>query len=265
MKTLFLVWREPIRQEWVPVGKLSRKVDHYVFQYTKGAQKNSTFRPLTSFPSIDVKYESDKLFPLFANRIPEASSSDYPHYLEWLDVANGDDRLALLARSGGRRATDAYEVFACPELEADGCYLIYFFAHGIRHLHSTVQDRIAKIKEGERLLLQWDIQNRHDPNAFSLRTDESISGQSGDRMIVGYCPRYLLPDAFELLFSCSNEFTVTVEKVNDAPAPQQMRLLCKLTACWPTEFKPCSTELYQPIEKSVSTTMDQVSKAQLST
>ena len=39
---------------------------------------------------------------------------------------------------------------------------------------------------------------------------------------------------------------VRVKRVN-ADAPIQLRLLCTLTADWPENFKPCSSEFYQEL------------------
>jgi hypothetical protein len=37
-----------------------------------------------------------------------------------------------------------------------------------------------------------------------------------------------------------------VKRVN-AEAPMQLRLLCTLTADWPENFKPCSSDLYMEL------------------
>ncbi|WP_414528095.1 hypothetical protein [Nodularia chucula] len=40
---------------------------------------------------------------------------------------------------------------------------------------------------------------------------------------------------------------VHVERVNPAPTPLQLRLLCNVTAKWPEDFHPFSSQEYQPI------------------
>ncbi len=257
MKTLFLAWQDPQARRWLPVGRLTQNAGHFEFAYTKGARlatDESHFQPLTQFPDVNTVYVADELFPLFSNRVPPSSRPDYSQYLEWLNFpTDPNDPIALLARSGGRRATDALEVFPCPEKDKDGLYHIHFFVHGIRHLPEPSINRILALQEGEQLLLAYDFQNPHDPHALMLRTHESNESITSDRYFVGYCPRYLLGDALELISTCGAEtVTVSVERLNPPPAPLQLRLLCNLTACWPEGFQPFTDEMYQPISNSVS-------------
>jgi hypothetical protein len=185
------------------------------------------------------------LFPLFTNRLLSRSRPDYEQYVQWLNVPlDQDDPIALLARNGGRRATDSFEVFPCPTLDEKGYYHIHFFAHGLRHLPSASVIRTAELQPGERLLLMHDFQNPYDSLALALRTD---GGSHGNSYIVGYCPRYLLGDAFKILMDCPDSVHVAVERVNLPPAPLQLRLLCNMSACWPQDFTPFSEGQYEPL------------------
>jgi hypothetical protein len=84
-----------------------------------------------------------------------------------------------------------------------------------------------------------DPQNSHDSYAIALRTDDPAT-------IVGYCPRYLSRDFLEILENSPDSGEVRVKRLN-AEAPIQLRLLCTLTADWPENFKPCSSEFYQEL------------------
>ena len=80
------------------------------------------------------------------------------HWLDLASDANGFpqieiDPMALLARSGGKRATDHFEVFPLPERNQAGEYQIYFFAHGLSHYPATAQQRASQCIPGEDLLL----------------------------------------------------------------------------------------------------------------
>ncbi len=124
MKSLYLAWRQPDRRWW-PVGHLTRHGSDYVFAYTRGAisAEEAGFRPLLTFPDRDEVYVSKDLFPLFTNRLPPKSRPDYQNFVEWLDVGPGEaDPMVLLARSGGRRETDMFEVFPGPERSPEGRY-----------------------------------------------------------------------------------------------------------------------------------------------
>lgn len=251
MKTLFLAWQAPANRAWLPIGRLQFDGEHYQFVYLRGARDAKRlhgFQPLASFPRLEEVYESDELFPLFANRLPSRSRPDYDEYVECLNVPRDEhDPIALLSRSGGARVTDNLEVFPCPELDESGQYHIHFFAHGIRHLPRFSIERIGRLRPGDPLLLIHDFQNPHDPFALMLRTNDQFEG---DRFIVGYCPRYLVPDTFELLTNCDTVAAVAVERVNPPPAPLQLRLLCNMTACWPEGFRPCRSDSFQPIATS---------------
>jgi len=243
MKTLFLAWQDPQSRAWFPIGKLTSDGSSYKFVYIHGAEKAQVecgFQPLHSFPSLNKSYQSEELFPLFANRLMRPSRPDFGDYIEWLNVPHqADDPIAILARSSGRKATDTFEVFPQPEPDEDGLYHIHFFSHGLRYLPTCSMDRIASLQPDEQLYVMRDVQNPYDPNALLLRT--------GDRHPVGYLPRYLAHDACELLDQNSQGLQVHVERINLAPTPLRFRLLCNMTARWADDFHPFSGDEYHPI------------------
>jgi hypothetical protein len=223
------------------VGKLTFDGSVYQFVYTKGAQKSPRFIPFGRMTDLRVTYESDELFPLFANRLLSKSRPEYRELLRWLNLReHDDDPLALLARTGGLRETDSMEVFPCPERTSKNQYHVHFFVHGIRHLPERAIESIEKLKEGEPLFLMQDLQNPYDPLALALRTHDPAT-------FVGYCPRYLSEDLLTILSERgADAVSVTVERVN-REAPLQLRLLCNVTGCWPAGFSPCSGEMYEPL------------------
>jgi hypothetical protein len=94
---------------------------------------------------------------------------------------------------------------------------------------------------GELLYAAHDCQNPYDPKALLLRTE--------DLYIVGYCPRYLVNDVFDLLYESPEKLKILVERINLPPTPLQFCLLCDLTAEWSTDFQPFSDLTYQPLVK----------------
>lgn len=236
MKALFVVWQDPDSRQWIPVARLTREGSIYSFAYTDGAQKAERFPGFGRMADRRVRYESRQLFPLFANRILPKSRPEYRDYLEWLGLGGGDaDVLEVLARSGGLRATDSLEIIPCPEPTADGHYEIYFFSHGLRYLAEKDQMRILDLEHGEPLFLMRDFQNHHDSMALLMRTRDPIS-------IAGYCPRYYAEEFANVIERVGQELVrVIVERVN-SEAPRQYRLLCKLTAPWPSGFSPCDAD-----------------------
>ncbi len=248
MTSLFIAWRPatPEQAGWRPVGRLEHQGGLYRFCYTRGAQKRE-FRPFPKMGQLDRVYESAELFPLFANRLLSKSRPEYDQYLRWSgfdDPDNRPDPILVLGVTEGIRQTDAVEVFPCPVPDADGCYFNKFFLHGIRWLPDAVVERIGKLEEGERLKLMLDVQNEHDPQAVVVRTE-------AERMLIGYIPRYLAYDVWQLVDRCEVSFIeMHVDRVN-RDAPLQNRVLCRMHACWPDGFLPCSGEDFLPIPADV--------------
>ena len=243
MKVLFIAWQDPATRDWIPVGRLARQGGLYMFQYTKGAKRSKNFEPFGWMRDLNSLYLSEKLFPLFANRILPKSRPEYRDYLRWLGLdATEYDELDLLARSGGVRATDTLEIFPCPAPDKNGMYVGYFFCHGLRYLAPENRARVMSMKSGDRLYLMQDLQNRFDQTALVLRTDDPVS-------FVGYCPRYYSTAFTQLLKKVDpKRVTVQAERVS-LDAPSNLSVLCKLVAPWPKKFAPCTTGLFSGLAK----------------
>jgi hypothetical protein len=243
MKTLFLAWQDPSSRAWFPIGKLTYDGRLYHFVYIQGAivaKEKANFQPIISFPDFNQSYGSLELFPLFNNRLLRSSRPDYPALIQWLNLPQDSlDPIAILSRTGGRRETDTFEVFPCPESDETGNYHIHFFTHGLSHFPATVQENIKNLQPGDRLMIMHDIQNTFDPRALILRTE--------DHNVVGFCPRYLTQDFFELVSNFPQQAKITVERINPSPTPLQFRLLCNLTTQWEQNFQPFSGPIYQSL------------------
>ncbi len=244
--TLFVAWRsdEPTLGGWAPVGRLEYHDGLFRFVYTRGALTSNAFRPFPAMQDVHAIYESESLFPLFANRRLSPSRPEYEAYLAWggFDPANPPDPLVILGVTEGIRQTDALEVFPCPNPDVDGRYVSKFFLHGIRWMPHQAIERIARLQRDEPLGLMLELSNKYDPRAVAVRT---LDDQ--DRFMIGYVPRYLARDVWSLCAECHPDaIRLTVERVNP-DAPTQMRLLCRMSACWPEGFQPCSGVEFDPI------------------
>lgn len=232
---------------WRPVGRLEHDGGLFRFWYTRGARKPG-FRPFAQMERLDQVYESEELFPLFANRLLSKSRPEYESYLRWsgFDGEQAPDPILVLGVTEGIRQTDAVEVFPCPAPAADGCYATRFFLHGIRWMADATVGRITKLAENEPLKLMLDLQNEHDAQAVAVRTE-------ANRMQLGYVPRYFAHDVWQLVERCDVDgIKLHVARVNH-DAPLQNRVLCQLHACWPDDFQPCSGEDFSPIPAGVAT------------
>jgi hypothetical protein len=242
-RQLYVTWQDPVTRSWYPVGKLAFEDGEYTFVYTHGALASERFLAFGSMSDLHAKYYSKKLFALFANRILSESRSDYNQYLSWMNLSGGEERpLETLARTGGSRATDSLQIYACPNKNPDGKYESYFFCHGIRSMFETTSNFVLTLKPGDIVYPMLDILNRHDENAVALRTADPT-------MMIGYVPRYLAPDVAQLAVSSAGSFEARIERVN-AEAPIQYRLLCRLTANWPEKFMACSDRTFEPLYNS---------------
>lgn len=208
------------------------------------AQKDARFEALISFPELHTAYIAEHLFPLFSNRLLPSTRSEYRSYLGWLDIGDPEsDPVTILARSGGRKATDTPELFPSPERNQNGDYQIHFLVYGLNHVPDENVERAMRLQAGEPLLAMRDFQNPKDPDAVALRTAEKCEK---DLYIIGYCPRYLRSEILRLSYAGSPP-PITVERVNRAPAPVQFRLLCKAVAKWPAGFQPFNEPDFQPL------------------
>lgn len=235
-KVLFLAWQDSETRRWLPVGRLLRRGDKYVFSYTKGATVSRNFVPFGMMKDLNASYESDVLFPLFSNRILDKTRPEYVDYLRWLNVDTGSvDPFYILSLTEGLRGTDGLEIFPCPEPNSEGLYDVCFFSRSLRHLNKCAIDEANQLRPGDRLYIMHDYQNKVDEHALALRTGDPAT-------IVGYCPRYLCQDFYRLLKNDNNS-RVEVVKVN-LDAPLQMRLLCNFRSLWPNGFSPCADESF---------------------
>jgi hypothetical protein len=242
MNSLFLSWRQP-GNRWWPVGLLSHDAEGYVFSYTEGvyAAARAGFRPLSAFPDFDQVYRSSTLFPIFQNRLPPRSRPDYGEFVEWLDLPRDERNLILLlARSGGQRETDMFEVFAGPEPQPDGRYRSTFFLHGLRHRGPEAEREVARLEVGDELTLEEEPDNPVDPRA--IRVLAKVNG-----VHIGFVPRYLCTDAHTVVAAAGGASHVRVRRLNPAPTPVQFRVLCELDAPWPVGFVPLAGPEFRAI------------------
>lgn len=105
------------------------------------------------------------------------------------------------------------------------------------------------LRKSEPLALLLDFMNPYDLHAVAVRTCD-VRG----RVLIGYVPRYLTRDIYELCLRCEGDFIkLTVEQVN-CDAPLEHSVLCRTNACWPEGFQPCSGDEFQPLFQACDST-----------
>lgn len=255
MNTLFLAWRSgysveqatPASTQWFPIGRLDQDAsgrEPYTFRYLHGAeiaQETAGFHPLEAFPDLGAVYRSPELFSLFLNRIPNPRRSNFSEIVERMDLGSKADPFKILSISGGSRQTDTLEIFPLLKTETDGSFRCRFFIHGSRFMHEDSIKKLDTLTLGQELRVCFEANNP--------ATGWAIQLQSVDKpQVIGYVPRYLLPDLNTIRQSDTRDFPqAVVAKINAAPAPLNQRVLVELTGRLPKGQTMMASEEFQVI------------------
>jgi len=242
---LFIASAHDATQSWRPFARLTRpngRSGPYVFAFTNGA-KGMDRGVFALVPPTTKRYRFPGIPPVLSNRLMPPSRPDYQNWLSWMGLEASDpDPFEILSRTGGRKFTDHFETFLKPE-PVKGKYHAHFFIHGARYFPvRRVEEAIAALRPGDRLLTMSDFENPHDCHAVALRTSDK------SRQLLGYCPGYIAYNFRELLMHpAKHNLLVQVQKINP-DAPLSMRLLCRLSCDWPEGFDPCASQEFRLLE-----------------
>lgn len=180
---LYLIWKHPETRRNYTIGKLSKQ-DGFKFEYCDDATKaeSAGWRLLNAFPAYQV-YSSEKMFPVFASRLPDRKRRDIKNILQKYKLTEFDE-FELLRKSGARLPIDTYE-FVDPIFAEDEIVEREFYVMGIRH-HSECKGvkcaDLPKVNVGDYLFLEEEPDNAEDPLAIRVLTDRNEH--------LGYVPRY---------------------------------------------------------------------------
>jgi hypothetical protein len=225
---LLVAWQHPSTRAFDLVGRLDVPVADdkpYRFAYYRHAASVAGFRPFVDLPNLDRVYEAHDLFPLFENRLTPRSRADFPEVAAFVGLTGDADPFEVLARTGGRRATDTVEVVPEPAIDpVSGRLEVDFLVHGIRH-HDGVDACLEELHPSDRLRILCDVQNPADSMAVALADEHTRN--------LGWLPRYLVP----FINRSAQQFGwpqvhVEVLHVGDAAGPAHLRLLCRLQTAW---------------------------------
>ena len=244
-KTLYLAWQHretEQRRLWFPIGRLDANVRRtsYRFRYIGGARKAKSevgFLPLVEFPDMTRDYRSSELFPLFRNRTISRSRPDRAEYLHSLDLPEDSDPVTILSANGGKRITDAFEVFPKLTKSRNGNFRCRFFLHGPRHVSEAAQRRVEELEDGEKLFVALELTNPIGELAVQVQTT--------DYHMIGWAPRYLVNDLATALAEAP-KYSAKVARFNPVPAPLSQRVLVEMKGRW-VRHEPMSGEDFQPL------------------
>lgn len=229
-KSVYLAYRtDSPEKSWHVVGLLSyiEETRSFLFQYTRGALKNSKFPPFHGMLDLYKKYLLAELPPLFQNRILYAKRPEFAQLMDWLGLQKDANPIDILALSGGHRITDSLHTFGKVEIDENNRFQHSFFIHGLAYSTPSTCNHLSHLKKGDKLYCCLDKQNDIDHNAVLIRTESPY-------FMLGYVPRYLAKPVAQLLSTKPNSFELRVQAINEL-APLHYRLQCHMVGEIPPE------------------------------
>ncbi|QXW18546.1 HIRAN domain-containing protein [Comamonas aquatica] len=241
MDEVYVSWQNPESRIWHIVGRLQRKENSYIFNYTKGVEKDSIFQPFSGMENLESEYHSENLFPFFSNRILSSKRPEYKEYIRWLGLnENNADPLKILTRSEGTRGTDSYQVIKKFSWDSDGKFKHSFFSHGLRHFHSSTKELIVNSNIGDKVFLCLDKQNSFDKDAVLIRMDNP-------KHLIGYVPKFLSSCISTIIENENNSIHAIIKNISkDAPLAYLLR--CEVSGVISTETKEILNNYLQEFE-----------------
>lgn len=221
---LVVAWQNPESRRIAPVALLDHGHDEYRFRYLRRALLVPGFRPFLNFPDWRTDYRSERLFPLFAQRIMSPRRPDFQAFLRQLDLAPGATPWEQLARSEGRSSGDTIQVFPVPAVGADGSTTCMFLVHGVRYCN---EGRLPPLVRGREVELVPEPTNPKNPLAVQVVVDGAA---------IGWVPDLLLDYVRGVREAGS--VRAVVQHVDGPEAPPHLRVLLRLEGSLSNGHRP---------------------------
>jgi hypothetical protein len=230
-----------------PIGILEYDGILYRYSYIQNAVDTLEFRPLPGFPDLSRRYQSEHLFPLFAQRVMDSRRPDFARYVERLGLPADATPWEQMSRSGGGRHGDTLQLFPEPEVSSDGLVTCTFLVHGVRHVPDRpiqlgsqevsvtpeeLEARLGTLRQGDRLLLIGEPTNPKNPDAVVTATSDGFP--------LGWVPNLLLDDLHLLIGEDYPLASVTLVQANGPEAPSHMRVVARLQTRTTAQYRPFS-------------------------
>ena len=181
---LYLIWKCASNRRQYIVGQLTKN-GQYEFQYCEEIEKalEVGFIPLVSFESLTGVYKSEKLFPVFASRLPDRKRKDIKKILKKYGLEEYDS-YQLLKKSGAKLPIDNLQ-FIDPILNYESSFEKLFYVAGARHYLGCDGNKCTEaiqVTRGDEVFLEHEVDNPHDENAIRVVNEQQKT--------LGYVPRY---------------------------------------------------------------------------
>jgi hypothetical protein len=253
-RRLAVTWQHPTSRQIAPVALLEFDGERYRFHYIRHAESVPGFRPLLGFPEMDRTYESEHLFPLFAQRVMDPRRPDFVRYVERLGLGADASPWEQMSRSGGTRQGDVLQLFPEPQVLVDGTVTCNVLVHGLRHVHvrplvlnaqpvhvssELLEERLQSLRGGDPLRLIRELDNPSNPLAVVAATQDDFP--------LGWVPDLFLNDLYAMSSNDPESVAVHVEQINGPEAPAHLRLLVRLTCADAQGYVPFTGPDWEPI------------------
>ena len=93
------------------VGTLRLNQGRWHFEYAEGFKQQSKLEPLVDFPSLEKRYESERLWPFFALRIPSLEQPSVKRVIK-AEALDEHNEAQLLERFGKRTIANPFQLEA---------------------------------------------------------------------------------------------------------------------------------------------------------
>lgn len=219
---IYVVWQDAKSRANFIIGILTRN-GCYEFRYGMDLKeaRQAGFTPLVAFPSFEMVYRENELFPTFACRLPDKRRRDISSILQRYGLTEYDE-FELLKRSESRLPTDTLS-FIEPIFEDDPVVDRSFYVMGIRHyLPCDGQNcnLLSELSLGTQLVLRTEPNCKYDPHAVQIISQEDT--------LLGYIPRYYSETISKRLASGASYLCEVVEHNHKHPCNECLKIRLRM-------------------------------------
>ncbi len=108
------------------------------------------------------------------------------------------------------------------------------------HVNAPSQERLNVLRPGEPLQVAVEFNNPATGVAVQLET-------LNDYFMLGWAPRYLIPDVLKAIAGGPSNVTAHVVQLNPPPAPHNQRVLVALEGRFTAGYEPMSGDEFLPL------------------
>ena len=170
------------------------------------------------------------------NRVIAPSRPDFADYIRRLDLPEKANPIEILTVNGGFRTTDSFEVFPKLVKRPDGSFVCRFFLHGWRYVSEPAQEKLDHLTKGEELHVALELTNP--------KTEVAVQIQTTDYQMIGWAPRYLVPDL--MMAEAPGKYEANVVRINLHTTPLRQRFLIEMRSYW-EKHEPMVGDDYNPL------------------